>query len=267
MLIDTHCHLDDARFDADRDAVMQRAVEAGVEKIIIPAVHPDNFQAVRTLAHACPGGAYALGVHPLFVPQAEESALDELDAALTSHRDDPRLVAVGEIGLDFFVPELKTPAMQTRQEHFYQAQLRLAKQHGLPVILHVRRSQDRILKYLRQIAGLSGVAHAFNGSLQQAQGFLDLGFLLGAGGAMTFSRARQIRRLVTEIPLEHWVLETDAPDIPPAWLHAPRGSRPRNEPAEVARIAESMAGIRQIPVPELVRQTAANAQRLFFSSS
>src|SRR5699024_10929394 len=126
------------------------------------------------------------------------------------------------------------------------------------------RSQDRILKYLRRMPRLAGVAHAFNGSMQQAEQFLDLGFMLGAGGAMTFSRANQIRRLVTDIPLDHWVLETDAPDIPPAWLENVSGEQPRNEPAEVAGIAETMAELRQLPVSDIIRQTGSNACRLFF---
>lgn len=264
MLMDTHCHLDDARFDADRQAVMRRAQDAGVERLVIPAVGPSNFDAVRKLAHEYPGGAYALGIHPLFIGQASEADLERLDTELRARKHDPRLVAVGEIGLDFFVPELKTSKMQARQEYFYTAQLRLARQYGLPVILHVRRSQDRILKYLRQLPGMTGVAHAFNGSFQQAQWFVDLGFALGAGGAMTYPRARQIRRLVASIPLKHWVLETDAPDIPPAWLHAPAGSRARNEPAEVARIAETMASLCKVSVKEVRRQTATNANKIFF---
>lgn len=265
MLIDTHCHLDDDRFNPDRLAVMQRAQAAKVARIIIPAVGPSNFVAVRELAHQYPGGAYALGIHPLFIATAQASDLERLDDELAARRDDPLLVAVGEIGLDFFVPALKTPAMQSRQERFYQAQLRLAKKYDLPVILHVRRAQDRILKYLRRMPGLTGVAHAFNGSMQQAEQFLNLGFKLGAGGAMTFPRARQIRRLVTEIPLEHWVLETDAPDIPPAWLENIPAGRPRNEPAEVARIAESMAELQQLPVSDVIERTGRNACRLFFS--
>lgn len=264
MLIDTHCHLDDSRFSTDLEMVIQRAREARVARIIIPAVGPWNFQAVRELAHRYPGGAYALGIHPLFIARAQAADLEQLDRELTQRRDDPLLVAVGEIGLDFFVPELKKPEMQSRQERFFQAQLRLARKHRLPVILHVRRAQDRILKYLRQISGLSGVAHAFNGSLQQAQQFLDLGFMLGVGGAMTFPRARQIRRLVADIGIEHWVLETDAPDIPPAWLFGQPGQPARNEPAEVKGIARAMADVRQAPVAEIIRQTGSNACRLFF---
>lgn len=262
MLIDTHCHLDAQEFASDRPDVIRRARDAGVRHIIIPAVDTRNFDAVRDLAHQFPGGAYALGIHPLCVPSAKAEDLITLENAIQSAMDDPRFVAIGEIGLDFFVPELKTPELQHKQEVFYEAQLRLADTYDLPVILHVRRSQDRILKYLRTRPDVRGIAHAFNGSFHQAEVFLKLGFVLGAGGAMTFSRARQIRRLVTELPLEHWVLETDAPDIPPAWLSDGAGSAPRNEPAEVARIAEAMAELRQTSVDDVLRTTAKNVKRV-----
>lgn len=262
MLIDTHCHLDADAFADDRAAVMTRAQRAGVRRLVIPAVAPYNFDAVRTLAHQYPGGTYALGIHPLCIPAATEGDLDLLDEALSRHIHDPALVAVGEIGLDYFVPELKTAVMQEKQERFYQAQLRLAAKHDLPVILHVRRSQDRILKYLRQQSGLTGIAHAFNGSMQQAERFIDLGFALGAGGAMTYSRARQIRRLVAHFPLEHWVLETDAPDIPPAWLTARNGGERRNEPAELAGIAQAVAEVRAETLGRIIAVTASTAYRV-----
>ncbi len=262
MLIDTHCHLDAQEFASDRPEVIRRAHGAGVRHIIIPAVDTSNFEAVRDLAHQFPGGAYALGIHPLCVPGAKEEDLITLENAIQRAVDDPRFVAIGEIGLDFFIPELKTPEMQRKQEAFYSAQLKLADTYGLPVILHVRRSQDRILKYLRTRPNVRGIAHAFNGSFHQAEIFLKLGFVLGAGGAMTFSRARQIRRLVTELPLEHWVLETDAPDIPPAWLSHETGSAPRNEPAEVARIANVLAELRETSVEEVLRTTSENVKRV-----
>lgn len=262
MLIDTHCHLDDRRLDADRDAVVARAQKAGVQRIVVPAVDVNNFCAVRDVAHAFDGGAYALGIHPIAVPHAQPADLDALETAIQAALDDPRFVAVGEIGLDFFIPELKTPAMQEKQEAFYDAQLKLAETYNLPVILHVRRSQDRILKYLRRRTSVQGIAHAFNGSFDQAQVFIDLGFALGAGGALTYTRARQIRRLVTELPLEHWVLETDAPDIPPAWLTGTPDTPPRNEPAEVARIAQTLAQLRDVSVEHLQTTTAQTVQRV-----
>jgi len=262
MLIDTHCHLDAQQFASDRSEVMQRAADAGVQHIVIPAVAPYNFKAVRDVAYQYPGGAYALGIHPICIADATDNDLSMLDRAIQQAMDDPRFVGIGEIGLDFFIPELKTPDMQRKQEAFYDAQLKLADRHQLPVILHVRRSQDRIVKYLRDYPRLSGIAHAFNGSFQQAQAFLDLGFVLGAGGAMTFSRARQIRRLVTGIALENWVLETDAPDIPPSWLRGEAGSAPRNEPAEVAKIAEVLAELQGVSLDDVLLTTSQNVKRI-----
>ena len=265
--IDTHCHLDAAEFHADAPAVRARARQAGVGRLVIPGVAVGNFQAVRELAHQN-GDAYALGIHPLYVAQSVDADLAALDAELTQRRDDPRLVAVGEIGLDFFVPELQQSPLRERQEFFYREQLLLARRHELPVILHVRRSADRLLKHLRELAppgGWLGIAHAFNGSAQQAQAFIDLGLKLGFGGAMSFEAARQIRQLATELPLQALVLETDSPDIPPQWLYqsaearaagAPQG---RNEPAELPRIAQVLAGLRGMPIEALARACAANA--------
>ncbi|MDP3175585.1 MAG: TatD family hydrolase, partial [Phenylobacterium sp.] len=201
MWTDTHCHLDAPEFGSDTAAVRDQARSVGVDLCVIPAVVAAHFDAVRALAHQT-GDAYALGIHPLYVPQAIDEDLTQLDLALTQWRDDSRLVAVGEIGLDFFVPALCAPAMRERQTHFYREQLRIARRHGLPVILHVRRSADQLLKQLRQIAVPGGIAHAFNGSDVQAQAFIALGFKLGFGGALTFETARQLRRLAAKLPLE-----------------------------------------------------------------
>jgi TatD DNase family protein len=261
MWIDTHCHLDAPEFDADRDAVIARARAAGVAMLVLPAVAADHFDTVRELAHRH-GGAYALGLHPLWLAQATDDDLGRLQAALHQHRDDPRLVAVGEIGLDHFVPGLD----RERQQHFYAAQLRLARDAGLPVILHVRRSADALLAGLRRTEVVGGIAHAFNGSAQQAQQFVDLGFRLGFGGAMTHERALQIRRLAAELPAHALVLETDAPDIPPAWLYrtaAEREQAPgqgRNEPAELPRIGAALAALRGVTADEVRALTAANAR-------
>ena len=267
MWIDTHCHLDAAEFDADRDAVRQSARAAGVTRCVIPAVHAAHWAEVAKLAERH-GDAYALGIHPLYVPQAQEADLLALDLALTERRDDPRLVAVGEIGLDFFVPELCTPEMRERQWFFYTAQLKLAQQHSLPVVLHVRRSADLLLKGLRQCPVVSGIAHAFNGSTQQAQAFVDMGFALGFGGTLTYERSLQLRRLACELPLSALVLETDAPDIPPQWLYQTAEQRALgatqgcNSPAELPRIAQVLAGLRGLPLADLAAATSANACRV-----
>ncbi len=262
--IDTHCHLDAAEFATDRALVRARAREEGVTCCVIPAVQAADFDAVRALSHQG-SDAYALGIHPLYTPQSTLSDLEQVDQCLHAQRDDCRLVAVGEIGLDGFVPTLNTPEAWQKQLLFYRAQLKLAQRHQLPVILHVRRSADSLLKSLRDIPVVGGVAHAFNGSLQQAQAFIDLGFKLGFGGALTFDRALQLRRLATELPLSALVLETDAPDIPPHWLYATAAQRSagqpqgRNTPAELPRIAQVLADLRGIPLSELAHATCANA--------
>ncbi len=268
MWTDTHCHLDAPEFDpacaaAQRDEARAR----GVAHCVIPAVERSNWDTVRALAHRL-GDAYALGIHPLYVPQAQDDDLDALDAALTAQLGDPRLVAVGEIGLDFFVPALTEPAMRERQTHFYRAQLRLARKHGLPVILHVRRSADALLKGLRELPPGGGIAHAFNGSAQQAQAFIEQGFALGFGGALTFEPARQLRRLAGELPLNALVLETDAPDIPPQWLYVPAAERAAgvaqgvNHPRELPRIGAVLADLRGLRADELARATSDNARRV-----
>jgi TatD DNase family protein len=257
--IDTHCHLDAREFDADRAAVVERARAVGVARLVIPAVEVASFDAVRELAHAH-DGAYALGIHPLYVEHAADADLDRLQDALRIHRSDPRLVAVGEIGLDHFVPGLD----RARQERFYLAQLVLARDAGLPVILHVRRSADALLKGLRRIGVPGGIAHAFNGSEVQAALFVSLGFRLGFGGAMTHERALQIRRLAATLPEQALVLETDAPDIPPQWLYrnaAQRsvGPQARNEPAELPRMAQTLAALRGWTLQHTAELTSANA--------
>jgi len=265
--IDTHCHLDANEFSADVAAVRARAAASGVAHCVLPAVRVANFEAVRLLAHEF-SFSYGLGIHPLCVPAAKETDLQTLDEELTRRKADPRLVAVGEIGLDYFVPVLTESPMRERQEHFYREQLKLARKHGLPVILHVRRSADKLLKHLRELApmgGWSGIAHAFNGSAQQAMEFIKLGFKLGFGGALTFEPARQLRRLAAELPLEALVLETDSPDMAPQWLYTTVAQRAagqpqgRNEPGQLPRIAQQLASLRGISFEALALVTTANA--------
>ncbi|SDY18881.1 TatD family hydrolase [Variovorax sp. YR266] len=261
--VDTHCHLDAPEFGAEMPALRARAAGLGVAMCVIPAVAVFNFAAVRELAHA-QGDAYALGIHPLCTGEAKDEDLETLDAELTARRGDPRLVAVGEIGLDYFVEGLDGP----KQERFFHTQLQLARKHGLPVLIHVRRSVDKVLKHLRQTAGgrpWQGIAHAFNGSEQQAHACIDLGLKLGFGGAVTFERALQLRRLATTLPIESIVMETDAPDIQPHWLYRTQAQRDagepqgRNEPAELPRIAEVVAGLRGMGIDELAAATTRNA--------
>jgi TatD DNase family protein len=260
--IDTHCHLDAAEFDADRGAVVARARAAGVGMIVVPAIDATNFGRVRELAHGF-GLAYALGIHPMCTDRSADSDLDALRHALDEHRGDPRLVAIGEIGLDHFVPGLD----RNRQAVFFTRQLRLAAEFDLPVLLHVRRAIDSVLKALRIGRVRGGIAHAFNGSAQQAAVFVELGFALGFGGALTFDRALRIRRVAAAVPAEAIVMETDAPDIAPQWLYRTAGEREaglamRNVSSELPRIGAVLAGLRGIDVATLQRATTVNARRV-----
>lgn len=253
MWIDTHCHLDAAEFDVDRDAIVADATQAGVDLVVVPAVDAAGFDAVRRLAERHPSVRYALGIHPMAVDRAADADLLALRDAVAASVDDPRFVGVGEIGLDHFAPGLD----RERQERFLAGQLRIARDFDLPVILHVRRAQDAVLKHLRRLRPCGGIAHAFNGSRQQADLFVALGCALGFGGAMTFTRALQIRRLAAELPAEAIVLETDAPDIAPAWV-APG----RNRPQELPAIAAVLADLRGIDLDAVARITSSNARRV-----
>jgi TatD DNase family protein len=255
MLVDTHCHLDAAEFAADRDAVVLAAQTAGVSKIIVPAVGAANFSAV----HAC-CQRYALcypayGIHPLYLAQADAGDLSTLQAWLTTEASTgKRPVAVGEIGLDYFVPGFDA----ARQYDFFIRQLKLARDFDLPVLLHVRRAVDHVLKGLRQVRVRGGIAHAFNGSRQQADAFIALGFKLGFGGAMTYPGSTRIRQLAATLPLDSIVLETDAPDIPPHWL-----AGRRNEPAALAQIATLLAELRDLSLADVLQATTKNADEIF----
>jgi len=254
MFIDTHCHLDAAEFGDTEADVVRNAAATGVTRLVIPSVACSNFDAVHKLCGQYPNCSPAYGIHPMYTDDATPRDLETLREFLKQHP----AVAVGEIGLDFFIPHYN----QTRQEHFFVEQLKLARDFDLPVLLHIRRAQDTILKHLRHFYGRggpstglrTGIAHAFNGSRQQADEFIKLGFKLGFGGAMTHSRATKLRELAATLPLDAIVLETDAPDIPPEWLN-----RQRNEPGELLRIAAVLAELRGMEVRDIVAVTAANA--------
>jgi len=244
MWIDTHCHLDAPEFADSLDAIIQRAADKNVKAILLPAVKAADCASVKGLAHQysqqIPGLVYTLGIHPLYTNQAQESDIQILESHIIDSLSDPRFVGVGEIGLDYFVEDLDPH----QQEFFFNAQLDLAQKYQLPVILHIRRSQDAILKALRRRNIPSGIAHAFNGSFQQAEQFIELDFKLGFGGAATYERALQIRRLLKELPADSIVTETDAPDIPPAWLR--QDGIAFNEPAFLPRIAKELASVRGV---------------------
>ena len=242
--VDTHCHVDAPEFQEVLPEIISGAADKGVKAILLPTVQASDWNPaknfVKQYSKDIPGLVYTLGIHPLYINRAQESDIDALKNQIEQSLDDSRFVGIGEIGLDYFVEGLDPQ----RQEFFFHKQLELAQQFQLPVILHVRRSQDAILKALRKRTVPSGIAHAFNGSHQQAEQFIELGFKLGFGGAATYDRALQIRRLLQELPLKSIVTETDAPDIPPSWLKEEGGRF--NEPALLPRIAQQLAGIRGI---------------------
>lgn len=244
--IDTHCHLDAAEFDDQQAARLAAAHAAGVTRIIVPAVARDNFQVVHDLCAQSPGCAPAYGIHPMYTDHAQPDDLEILREYLCREET----VAVGEIGLDFFIDHYD----RARQEYFFIEQLKLAREFDLPVLLHIRRAQDIILKYLRQYPVRGGIAHAFNGSAQQAAEFIKLGFKLGFGGAMTYPRATRLRELAATLPIESIVLETDAPDIPPVFLE--RGTP--NAPEYLPQIAATLAELRDMSLQDIANITSEN---------
>ena len=256
MLIDTHCHLDAAEFNADRGLVAKAAQNAGISMIVIPAVERANFQQVIDLSHQYSHCSMALGIHPMYVDGAQPSDLVVLKRLIAEQLAAPlpKIVAVGEIGLDFFV----TQQNRETQEYFFIEQLKIAAEFNLPVILHVRRAIDEVLKNLRKYKVRGGIAHAFNGSAQQAEVFVKLGFKLGFGGAMTYSRALKIRELAKILPLECIVLETDAPDIAPEWI----GTKGRNNPAQLVKIAQILADLRAQETTQIIEVTGKNALQI-----
>jgi TatD DNase family protein len=247
VLIDTHCHFDAAEFDADRDSEYQRARTAGVTDCVLPAVTTASFATVAAACTRYPRCLPAWGLHPMYVAEHHDADFEALRKRIETWRP----VAVGEIGLDFFVRGLD-PARQTL---FYVEQLKIARHYELPVLLHCRKSSDLLLRELRRIRVPGGIAHAFNGSAQQAAEFIKLGFKLGFGGAFTWPRASHLQALARDLPASALVLETDAPDIPPVWV-----GRGRNSPAELPQIAAALARLRGITVEDLARITSENAR-------
>ncbi|MCE2746289.1 MAG: TatD family hydrolase [Burkholderiales bacterium] len=253
MWTDTHLHLDASEYDSDRAAVVQHARELHVTRFVLPAVSAFNFDTVKILAHQTPGAVYCLGIHPVFVDKAHENDLLTLKQKIEESIGDAKFAGIGEIGLDGFVPGLDWE----KQVRFFHAQLKMARDFDLPVVMHVRKAQDPVLKGLRIYKPRSGIAHAFNGSFQQAEHFLNLNMCLGFGGACTFTRALQLRRLASALPEHALVLETDGPDIAPEWIN-----KQRNAPEHLPRIAQTIAELRGLSLQELSQQTEVNAQRV-----
>ena len=258
LLVDSHCHLDAGEFDADRAAVVQRARAAGVRLQVVPATHADAWPGLREACGAAPGLYPAYGMHPVFLDRHRPGDLERLRDWL--EREHP--VAVGECGLDHFLEGLD----RDQQQHWFEGQLRLAREFDLPVIVHARRAVDAVIAAVRRIGGagsaqantLRGVVHSFSGSEEQARQLWKLGFLVGLGGPVTYDRARRLRRLAASMPLEYLLLETDAPDQPDS---DNRGGR--NEPARLVTVLDTIARLREADPAEIAAATTANARRLF----
>jgi TatD DNase family protein len=249
-LIDAHSHFDDASFEPDREQALQRAHDAGVMQQIIPAIKAQWWPRIRQLCEQT-GGLYpSYGLHPMYLSDHLDEHLDLLQ--VWAEKEHP--VAIGECGLDFYIDD---PQPQ-QQRYYFEQQLRIATEQGLPVIIHARRSLEEVINTLRRYPGLQGMLHSFSGSEQQAQRLIGMGFYLSFGGPITYQRAKRLHRLVKSLPLEAILLETDSPDQP-ASLHQGQ----RNEPAYLAEVLDTVARLRQQPREQIAEQTAANTRRLF----
>ena len=250
MLVDSHSHFDAPEFDGDRDAALARARAAGVTRQVVPAVAASSWPKLREVCAQDAGLFAAYGLHPMYLAEHRPAHLEDLRTWI--EREKP--VAVGECGLDFFVEGLDA---ETQQQYF-DGQLRLAREFDLPVIVHARRAVDAVIASIRRIGGLRGVVHSFSGSPEQARHLWQLGFLIGLGGPVTYERANRLRTLARTMPLDHLLLETDAPDQPDAGI---RGQR--NEPARLPVVRDVIADLRGITADEVSQATTRNAERLF----
>lgn len=249
-LVDSHCHLDVPDFDADRDDVVRRAREAGVTRIVVPAIDAAAWPRLRRVCGGDHGLHAAYGLHPLLLADHRPAHLQELRRWIERERP----VAIGECGLDFYVEALD----RGEQQRYFQAQLELARESGLPLIVHARRAVEQVIHAVRAVGGLRGVVHSFAGSLEQARQLHELGFLVGLGGPVTYARAKRLRKVAAQVPLDQLLLETDAPDQPDC---ESRGTR--NEPARLPRVLAEIATLRGMEPEALARATTANARRLF----
>ncbi|MEA9899448.1 TatD family hydrolase [Xanthomonas campestris] len=249
-LIDSHCHLDASEFDTDRAAVIARAQAAGVMQQVVPAITAASWPGLREACALAPGLHPAYGLHPIFLDQHRPEHLELLAEWIARERP----CAIGECGLDFFLDGLDA---QT-QRHYFDGQLQLAKRFDLPLIVHARRAVEEVIARIKAVGGLRGVVHSFAGSPEQAQQLWKLDFMIGLGGPVTYPRANRLRGLAAQMPLQHLLLETDAPDQPDAEI---RGQR--NEPARLRTVLDCIAQLRGEPAEAIAAQTSANAQRLF----
>ncbi len=257
QLIDSHSHIDFSDFDNDREVVIERANNAGISNIIVSATTAKRWPLIKALCDKQAQCHPAYGLHPMFMSDYKPQHFDDLKHWIKSENP----IAIGEVGLDYFIDEAnRDNSTQVRQSQLdlFIAQLELANEFDLPIIIHARKSLDIILKHLRRFHNLTGSIHSFSGSEQQAKQLIDLGFYLGFGGPITYTRATKLRKLVTTLPLESLLLETDSPDQPDS-LHY----KQRNEPAYLINVAQVVAELRGISVEEVAQVTSQNAQTLF----
>lgn len=250
VLVDSHAHLDAEVFDDDRGVVLERAAQAGIRHVVVPATTAERWPRLAALCSAHPALHAAFGLHPMFLDAHREMHLEQLPAWLEAHR----AVAVGECGLDFFIDAPQAD----RQRHYFRRQLEIARDMQLPVIIHARRAVEEVIHTLREVGHLQGVVHSFAGSREQARQLADIGFMVGIGGPVTHEQAKRLRRTVADIPLDTLLLETDAPDQPGA-LH--KGER--NEPAWLTEVLDVIASLRDEDAATIAQATSANASRLF----
>jgi TatD DNase family protein len=250
VIVDSHCHLDDPEFDRDRDAVVARARAAGVTNQVVPAIDRGTWEKTRDACAVAPGLHPAYGLHPLLLAKHREEHL--VDLAEWIEREQPK--AVGECGLDYFVEGLDADT----QRFYFRRQLEIARDFDLPVIVHARRAFEEAIVELRKLPGLRGVVHSWAGSEEQARQLFAMGFCLGLGGPVTYERAKRIRRVAVDMPLEFLLLETDAPDQPDAGR---RGER--NEPAHLTTVLDCIARLRGVDPVVIATATTDNARRLF----
>lgn len=245
-LFDTHCHLDVAEFAVDRTAVLTRARAQGVTRILVPGILAQTWPELLSLCQSEAGLYPALGLHPVYLDQHRDNDL----IALSQYLERERPIAVGEIGLDYFISSLD----RARQQRLFEAQLQIAQAQHLPVILHVRKAHDQVLSTLKRLPVPGGIVHAYNGSLQQAEHYINLGFKLGFGGMLTYTRSNKLRRLAAALPLEAMVLETDAPDLTVAAHHGER-----NSPEYLPYCLEAVAEVKGLDLQQVALETTRNA--------
>ncbi len=255
LLIDSHCHLDFPAFDHDRDAVIAHSQALGVEKMIIAGITRQHWSRLWNTVESTQSLYAAFGLHPYFLAEHQNAHIQALIEQLNLYKDHPKLCAVGEIGLDFFLKDLD----RKQQIYLFEQQVAVAAGFNLPVIIHSRRANAQVTAILKRAQlPRAGIIHAFSGSYEEAMEYIKLGFLLGFGGAATWPRATRLQGVLRQLPLENIVLETDSPDMPPEWL-----AGKRNSPEQLPRICQHLAQIYGISSQEFAARTTRNVQRLF----